>query len=135
MSSVPPAAVSLPDEDGLFSALCLAPGTYSRNQFFDLYRHPGARRAQRRASLVRSLARQMARLARDGVPHQARISATDDGFVVELDVPDMGLRRRTVLSPIERDALDYLVARARAAGAVGGPPERIEHALARLSRL
>jgi len=133
MSSAPPAVIP-PDEEGLFSALCIAPGTYSRNQYFELFRLPHVRRAKRRALLVRSLARQLTRLSRDGVAHEAIYSATEEGFMLALDVPEKNLRRKTMLTPLERDALEYLLARAGLAPNKA-PSALISHALARLARI
>ncbi len=124
-------AARIPDEDGLFSAMCIAPATYSRNQFFELHRDPRVRRVKRRAALVRGLARQIAMLVQRGTAHELSVVPRADGFEVDLRVPELGLRRRSRLTSLERDVLDYLLSRAiehRAPDAV----RRIELALSRL---
>jgi hypothetical protein len=127
-------AARIPDEDGLFSAMCIAPATYSRNQFFELHRDPRVRRVKRRAALVRGLARQIATLVQRGADHQLSVATRSDGFEVELRVPELGLRRRTRLSSLERDVLDYLLSRAISRQAPEAV-QRIELALSRLGGL
>lgn len=87
------------DVEALLVALVLAPATYSRNRFFRLYLDPAARRARRRAALVRSVLRHAASIAGgDGA-----LSFEPDGedFVVTYVVPSLGLRRTVMLEPIE----------------------------------
>jgi hypothetical protein len=49
-----------PDPEALVVALTLAPATWSRNRFFELYKDASVRRARRRATLVRCVAADLA---------------------------------------------------------------------------
>ena len=48
-----------PDPNALLCALILAPGTYSRNRFFDMFEASAARAVRRRALRVRSMVIQL----------------------------------------------------------------------------
>jgi hypothetical protein len=129
------------DREALLVALVIAPATYSRNRFFDLYADPDARRARRRASLIRSIVRHVASLdeERHGEIVEAR-EAGDGAVTLTYVVPAMGLRRTTTLEPIEMALIRYAIARARAIAVLAPPlPEgdpdrlRIEEALHRLA--
>lgn len=131
------------DVEALLVALVLAPATYSRNRFFDLYADPGARRARRRAALIRSIVRHVAAFdeERHGDIVEAR-PALDGTISLTYVVPAMGLRRTTTLEPIEMALIRYAITRARACAVLAPPlPEgdpdrlRIEEALHRLAGL
>ena len=47
------------DLDALLCALILAPNTFSRNRFFQLFEQPKAARVRRRAARVRGIIRQL----------------------------------------------------------------------------
>jgi hypothetical protein len=120
------------DPEALLVALVLAPATYSRNRFFPLYLDPSARRARRRAGLVRSVLRHAAHFANgDGA---LSIEPDGEGFIVRYVVPSLGLRRTVMLDAIEIALVRNGVAR-RSGGSL---PEmdadrlRIESALQRL---
>jgi hypothetical protein len=105
---------SPPDLEALLVALVLAPATYSRNRFFDLYKDPAVRRARRRAGLVRSIIRHVAPIG--SVETGAIIGATTmPSGRVELTyiVPTLGLRRTTTLEAIEAALVRFAMARAR----------------------
>jgi hypothetical protein len=100
--------------DALLVALVLAPATYSRNRFYELYaREPEARRVRRRASMIRSVVRHVA--SADPQRH-GDIIATEPhptgGVSLTYVVPAMGLRRTTVLDVIEMALIRYAIARA-----------------------
>ncbi len=119
-----------PDPDALLCALVLTPATYSRNRFFALYRDPRFERVRRRAQRLRGLLRQIVRA--DDV--SVAFEATDDGDALVLVVPSLGFRRRTLLVPLERHLVEYVLGRARG----GAPPAAraaVEGALARLAAL
>lgn len=134
---------ALPDLDALLVALVLDPSTYSRNRFFELYAEPAARRARRRASLIRSIVRHVA--SADAERHGDIVAVLPgEGGAVELTytVPAMGLRRTTRLDALEMALVRFAIARARAAAPLAPPlaPDdrdrlRIEAALHRLSGL
>lgn len=117
------------DEEGLFCALVLSPATYSRNRFFRLYQDPSMKRIRRRASLIRGLVRQLVR-APDRTIAETEVAG---GYKVSLEVPSLGYRRTTLLGPIERDMIEYLLARNLATEPPRPAQARIESALARLA--
>jgi hypothetical protein len=124
------------DREGLLAALVIAPGTYSRNRFFDLYKDPEIHRVRRRAAQLRSIVRHVTRADPAESGEILRV-APAGGDRVELiySVPALGLRRTALLEPIELSLVLFAIARA---GRPGGPPPgdpdraRIETALARL---
>ena len=122
------------DREALLAALVLAPATYSRNRFFEMYTNQDVRRVRRRATQLRSV---IAHLVRPGIP-QSRDLPSEDGFVrLTYEVPNIGLRRTIALAPIELSLLRFALARFQegsAALAVDDPDRlRIEGALARLA--
>ena len=116
------------DCEALLCALVLAPSTYSRNRFFQLYQDAEVRSVRRRASIVRSLVRQFVKNAVEPVVSQADGGA----FEVVLSAPEINFERRTLLDPLELSLFRYLFART-----LGRPSDaeraRIETALARLA--
>jgi hypothetical protein len=136
----PPGPRSTPlaiDREALLAALVIAPATYSRNRFFELYKDPAIGRVRRRASQIRSIVRHLAR-AVPSEPAEILGVAPAAGDRVELTyvVPALGLRRTALLEPIELSLVRFAVARARGDG--GPPPDdpdraRVEAALARLA--
>jgi hypothetical protein len=133
VSAAAPIAV---DREALLAALVIAPGTYARNRFFELYKDPELYRVRRRAAQLRSIVRHVTR-ADPAEPGEILSVAPAGGDRVELiyAVPALGLRRTALLEPIELSLVRFAIARA---GRGGGPPPgdpdraRIETALARL---
>jgi hypothetical protein len=139
-------AAGLLDDEALLVALVLAPATYSRNRFFDMYTQPAMRRVRRRASLVRSIVRHLARASAEGdrEPMELTIQTADDGAAeIRYYVPALGLRRTTLLEPVEAALVRFALARVK--GGLSGEqaalpaddPDRIrvEAALRRLAPL
>ncbi len=125
------------DREALLSALVLAPATYSRNRFFELYKDPDIARVRRRATQLRSIVRHVTR-AVPTEPGEILAFTPAAGDLVELTyaVPALGLRRTALLDPIELSLVRFAVARGQ--GDQGPPPDdpdraRIEAALARLA--
>lgn len=103
------------DPEALLCALALAPATYSRNRFFELYRDPVVRRARRRANILRSVIRQLVGSA--GVPagrilHVRELASGQTE--VRFEVEAFELTRTTTLDPLELSLLGYALARAAA---------------------
>jgi hypothetical protein len=86
------------DRDALLAALVLAPATYSRNRFFELYRDPTIARVRRRASLVRSVVRH---LIASGDPPLLPALARGGRATVSFEVPAIKLRRTVMLDDLE----------------------------------
>jgi hypothetical protein len=125
------------DREALLSALVLAPATYSRNRFFELYKDPELFRIRRRASQIRSIVRHVTH-ADPGEPGEIVSVAplAEDRVELTYAVPALGLRRTAVLDPIEAALVRYALARAKDPGGVDATdPDRarVEAALARLA--
>ncbi|MBL8741096.1 MAG: hypothetical protein JNK04_08385 [Myxococcales bacterium] len=132
--SLPPSFVVTADDvepvdlDGLMCALVLVPGSYSRNRNFGMYQDAERRAVLRRSRLVRALVRELLRPEEKTISFEPR----EGGVTLALEIPAVQLRRRALLSPIEHDLVEYLLARSRGARAEE-PARRVEQALARLS--
>jgi hypothetical protein len=125
------------DREALLAALVLAPATYSRNRFFELYRDPEVYRVRRRASQIRSIVRHVTRVSPAELGELVRF-APSPGDRVELTyaVPALGLKRTALLDPIEVALVRYALARARGdwrAGEDDADRTQVEAALARLA--
>ena len=124
------------DLDALLVALVLAPATYSRNRFFELFVAPEARRVRRRAALVRSVLRH-AREMTPGALEALAGARPADGGAVELRyvVASLGLTRTVRLEPLERALVRFAVALGTEHATAEDDPDRarIESALRRLS--
>lgn len=104
------------DPEALLVALVLAPATFSRNRFFALYLDAEARRVRRRATLLRSLARQLVA----GVERAELTPAEHGGVQLTYEVPSLGLKRTASL-----DALELAVVRFAIARGVRGLPQEL----------
>lgn len=121
------------DPDALFCALVLAPRTFSRNRFFNLYENPVLRRVRGRAARVRGIVRQLAgsgRLRGEIVGEQV----LDDGRVLlRYRVHELAYYRTTALSALEAAALRYALHRAGAGALTDDDRNRVEAALERFN--
>jgi hypothetical protein len=116
------------DCEALLCALVLAPSTYSRNRFFQLYQDAEVRRVRRRASIVRSLVRQFVKTEVE----PAFSTSTDGSVEVLLSAPGLGFERRTILEGLEVSLFRYQLARSLGRPA-DGERARVEAALAKLA--
>ena len=122
------------DREALLAALVLAPATYSRNRFFEMYTNQEVRRVRRRATQLRSV---IAHLVRPGITSSRDLPAEDGLVRLTYQVPNIGLRRTIALAPIELSLLRFAIARFQEPSAALAPDDldrrRIEDALARLA--
>ncbi len=132
----------IPDADALMVALIMAPGTFSRNRFFQLYQQEEIWRARRRAQVVRSLIKELTEpwpQVGSIPPHpQAIISEereVDGDLVLSFSVPDMSYKRSARLSKIEASALRYCLHRAGKLDLDDGDRRTVEHCLSKLAPL
>lgn len=134
--------MSPPDLEALLVAIVLAPATYSRNRFFEMYADPAVRRVRRRAALVRSIVRHVVSTEDRERGSITRVVPTEAGFLeLTYIVPALGLRRTTILDPLEAALVRFAIARtSRGEESVSPllPPDendrsRIEAALRRLA--
>ncbi|HMJ14277.1 MAG TPA: hypothetical protein VK524_22835 [Polyangiaceae bacterium] len=121
------------DPDALFCALVLAPRTFSRNRFFNLYEDPVLRRVRGRAARVRGIVRQLTasgRLRGEIVGEQV----LEDGRVLlRYRVHDLAYYRTTALSALEAAALRYALHRAGAGPLSEDDRAGVEEALQRFN--
>ena len=123
------------DLDALLCALVLAPNTFSRNRFFQLFEEPGARSVRRRAARIRGIIRQL--LGEKGISKAEIVGerVLNDGQVLlRYRVADLDLYRSTALTELEAATLRYALARGGEAKLERGDREKVEAAFARLSR-
>ncbi|MGO8992469.1 MAG: hypothetical protein ACLQVI_04020 [Polyangiaceae bacterium] len=132
----PPAPGSL-DVDALTVAMAVAPGVYSRNRFFELFKAPELRRARSRASVVRGIVQHLSMLQRDGEDVASTFvferRAGRVGF--RYMVPSLRFERRTELSELEASCVFYLAERAGVPGLAptGAERDMLHGALLRLA--
>ena len=121
------------DPDALFCALVLAPKTFSRNRFFNLYEDPVLRRVRGRAARVRGIVRQLSgagRLSGEIVGEQV----LEDGRVLlRYRVHELAYYRTTALSALEAATLRYALHRAGASPLTDDDRARVEDALERFN--
>jgi hypothetical protein len=93
-----------------------------------MYQDPDTRAVLRRARHIRALVRELCR------PEEKTISveARDGGVTLAVEIPAIQFRRRALLSPLEHDLVEYVLARSRGSRA-DGAARRVEIALARLA--
>lgn len=108
-----------PDPEALLVALVIAPGTYSRNKFFELYENADLRHARRRAQLVRSVIKDLTEpwpYPGSIPPHPKPVIVEErkqsDGLHLTYEIANFGYRRSTILSSVETAALRYALHRA-----------------------
>jgi hypothetical protein len=123
------------DREALFVAMVIAPTTYARNRFFDLYKDPEVRRLRRRAAQIRSIVRHVTRASAAEPAERLTFAPADDGRTeLRYTVPTIALRRVALLDPIELALVRFAIARAEGGLAYDDPDRaRVEAALARLA--
>lgn len=122
------------DLDALLCALILAPNTFSRNRFFQLFEQPKARRVRRRAARVRGIIRQLAGEGTSkGVIVGEQVMA-DGQVLLRYHVEDLDLTRSTALTELEAAALRYALWRAGEGKLERSDRQKVETAFARLSK-
>jgi hypothetical protein len=97
------------DADALLCALVLAPRSFSRNRFFELFEAPEKRRVRRRAGRVRGILRQL--LA--GAEITGEVELDDGRRLLRYQMPELGLARTAALSKLEFAALRFALDRSK----------------------
>jgi membrane peptidoglycan carboxypeptidase len=128
-----PVAAPLPDGDALLAALVLAPATYARNRFFQMFRDPGMRRVRRRASELRSLVRDLARREGAVAELEQLERAADGSLSVRYRVASLNLRVTARLAPTEAAVVEVALARAREEAAPEAAQSIVDGLMIRLS--
>jgi hypothetical protein len=108
-----------PDPEGLLVALVLAPATFSRNRFFDMFQEEELRTARRRAQIVRSIIKDLTEpwphpgeFPSHPKPHIEEEVERDGCLHLTYRVDAFDFRRSAILSPVEAAALRYALHRA-----------------------
>ena len=97
------------DADALLCALVLAPRSFSRNRFFELFEAPEKRRVRRRATRVRGILRQLVA----GAEITGEVELDDGRRLLRYRMPELGLSRTAALSRLEFAALRFALDRAK----------------------
>jgi len=125
------------DADALTVAMAIAPGVYSRNRFFELFKAPEVRRARSRASLVRGVVQHLSMLHRDGedVGRTLTIERRAGRVVIRYSVPSLRFERVIETSELEAACVAYLAERSGIPGVLPSAADKDElrGALMRLS--
>jgi hypothetical protein len=121
------------DPDALFCALVLAPKTFSRNRFFNLYEDPVLRRVRGRAARVRGIVRQLIGAGRLGGEIVGEQVLEDGRVLLRYRVHELAYYRTTALSALEAAALRYALHRAGASPLTDDDRARVEDALERFN--
>ena len=95
------------DADALLCALVLAPRSFSRNRFFELFEVPEKRRVRRRATRVRGILRQLVA----GAEITGEVELDDGRRLLRYRMPELGLSRTAALSKLEFAALRFALDR------------------------
>lgn len=128
-----------PSPDGLFVALVLAPGTYSRNKYFSLFQEASLQSARRRAQNVRSILKDLT----EPWPHPGGMPPGPPAILVEEATTEEGVRlvyrveefeytRTAVLTHLEAATLRYALARLGKGAVTPEDRRRVEAALTEL---
>lgn len=114
--------------DALLCALVLAPNTFARNQFFQLFEQPALKRTRKRAKRTRGLIRQLLGRGRERAEIVAE-HVLDDRVLLRFEVPSLSYQRTTSLPLLEAALVHYALHRARGDELGDEDRERVELAL------
>jgi hypothetical protein len=121
------------DLDALLCALILAPNTFSRNKFFQLFEDERARRVRRRAARIRGIIRQLVGDGRSKAEIVGERVLCDGQVLLRYRVEDLDLYRSTALSELEAATLRYALWRAGESTLARADRDHVEAAFARLT--
>ena len=120
-----------PDADALLAALVLAPGVYSRNRFFELFRDADLHRVRARAAQLRSVVRHLGGKAKVDGPE--RREGPDGSVKLRYGIASINFRRSITLSRFEAALLDVALARVRNEAPPPDAGVRVSEVLRRLA--
>lgn len=98
--------------EALLCALVLAPATFSRNRFFQLFEQPALKRARKRAKRTRGLIRQLLGRGRERAEIVAE-HVLDDRVLLRFEIPSIKYQRTTALPLLEAALVHYALHQAR----------------------
>jgi hypothetical protein len=119
---------TIPHADALLCALVLAPNTYARNQFFDIFENTELKRVRRRAKRARALIRQILGQGREPAEIVGE-QIMDDRVLLRLQITNLSFQRTTSLAPLEAALVHYAVHKARGDEVSAEDVELVERAL------
>ena len=122
------------DLDALLCALVLAPNTYSRNRFYQVFESSGGRRVRRRAARVRGVIRQLLGHGRPRAEVVGEQILTDGQVLLRYRVPELAFERTVALSALEAATLRYALHQAGAGALAEEDRGMVVEALERLGR-
>jgi hypothetical protein len=95
------------DPDALLCALVLAPRTFSRNRFFQLFQKPEERRVRRRAARIRGMVRQLSGQGRRHAEITGEQVLADGRVLIRYAVGDLAFRRTSALTRLEAATMHF----------------------------
>lgn len=108
-----------PDPEALLVALVLAPATFSRNRFFEMFQEEDLRVARRRAQIIRSIIKDLTEpwphpgeFPSHPKPHIEEEVEREGHLYLTYRVDEFDFRRSAVLSAVEAAAFRYALHRA-----------------------
>ena len=119
-----------PDAEAILVALVLVPGSFSRNKFFELFKHAKMKRARDRAALLRAVIRE---LSSRSAPVVERL-VSDCGVELRYEIPTLRYKRIVRLSLLEEAVVNVAVAKGKGAVAPEEAQQRVHNALQALMR-
>lgn len=130
----------LPSPEALLVALILAPQTFSRNKFFEMFQQEDRAYARRRSQIVRSIIKELT----EPWPHLGEIPPhpapkiteqreSEAGLHLSYEVDEFDYKRSVLLTPLEAAALRYALNRAGFGELEPGDRELVEKHLAGLA--
>jgi hypothetical protein len=119
--------------DALLCAMVLAPNTFARNQFFQLFEQPSLKRARKRAKRTRGLIRQLLGRGRERAEIVAE-HVLDDRVLLRFEVPTLKYQRTTSLPLLEAALVHYALHQARGDDLLDDDRQRVELALRDLGK-
>jgi hypothetical protein len=121
------------EREALIVGMTLVPNLLSRNRSFDLFEHPEARSARRRAAALRGLVRQL--VGGQGRVESLRVARAAGFHELTYCVPGLKMQRRASLTDVELACVRCLAGRAGVAGLCPSEADRagVDAALRRLA--
>lgn len=108
-----------PDAEALLVALVLAPATFSRNKFFEMFQEEDLKAARRRAQIIRSIIKDLTEpwphpgeFPSHPRPHIEEEVERDGHLHLTYRVDEFDFRRNAILSRVEAAAFRYALHRA-----------------------
>ena len=118
--------------EAMLCALVLAPQTFTRNKFFELFEQPTLKKSRRRAKRLRGIIRQLLGQGREPAEIVGRYELADGSVLLKYQVLRLNYVRTTSLSMLEASLVNYAIHRAGAGPLDEEDKIAVEQALAGL---